>query len=110
ELVEARVAPFHVIEQAAGGCDDDVEARAKSRGLIPEPDAAVDRRAAEVAVLAEVAEILLDLRGELAGRLEDEDARAALLAGHEAVHDGKQERGGLAGAGLGAADQVAPVQ
>jgi hypothetical protein len=75
--------------------------------MVPEADAAVDGGASQVAVLAEVAEVLLDLGRELAGGFEDQDAGAALLAGHEAVHDGEEEGGGLAGAGLGAAEHVA---
>src|SRR6185295_13676009 len=46
----------------------------------------------------------------LAGGLEDEDTRAALLPRHQAVHDGEQERGRLAGARLRAADHVPSVE
>ena len=50
----------------------------------------------------EVADGGFDLGGQLAGRFEDERALRAVLA--ELGEDRQREGGGLAGAGLGAAD------
>ena len=61
----------------------------------------------ELVVLAVFLEILGDLGGELAGRLEDQrarHARAAAALGEDVDHR-QDEAGGLAGAGLGDADQ-----
>ena len=62
------------------------------------------------------ADRLLDLDGELAGGDDDEDAdlvagRAGVAPGLvEAVDDRQHEGGGLAGAGLGAGEQVAALE
>src|SRR6185369_11162321 len=54
------------------------------------------------------------LRGELAGRREHERARvrwaAGRRAGAQAVQQRERERGGLAGAGRGLAEEVAALQ
>src|SRR5204863_2903855 len=59
------------------------------------------------------ADALLDLERELPGGGEDQRADAALagpLGGCEALEHGEDERGGLAGAGLGAGHEVATGQ
>ncbi len=59
-------------------------------------------------------EALGDLQRQLAGGGEDERARAALLGGalgaRQTIEDRQRERGGLAGAGLRAAEDVAAGQ
>ena len=59
--------------------------------------------------------MFLDLRGEFAGRCQDEHTRAACGAlrewgGHESVQDRQHEAGRLASAGLGGRKQVAACQ
>jgi hypothetical protein len=93
-----------------------------ARTLRVESDAAVDRGRPDAAVGAVRSEACLDLEGELARRGEDEDAdrrpvRLAAVAGRrtghdrlavgEALEDRQHEGRGLAGAGLGAGEQVA---
>ena len=86
------------------------------RDLGPDADAAVDRRGADRAVAPVGAEALLDLDRELARRHDDEDAHAvpllaAVAAGRvEGLDDRQDERGRLAGAGLGAGEHVAAVE
>jgi hypothetical protein len=58
-------------------------------------------------VLREIAEALLGLGGELAGRGKDERARRAARAVEEALHDREQEGGGLAAPRHRAGEQVA---
>ena len=78
--------------------------------LIAERHAADEQRDVELVVLAVFVEVLVDLRGEFARRLEDQRARhagagAALFQhGEHRQHEG----GGLAGAGLRDAEHVAP--
>ena len=58
----------------------------------------------------ELVGVLVDLRGELARGREDERPRDAALLAHEAVEDRQEEGGGLAAAGHGAGEHVAPLQ
>ena len=96
-----------VVEQAAGRGDDDLDAAAQRADLAAEPDAAVDGGRADAAA-GVGADRLLDLHGQLARRREDEDPDAAMArrAGREALEDRQHEGGRLAGAGLGAGEQV----
>ncbi len=114
-----------VVEQAAGGGDDDRRAGAEGTDLRLETDATVDRGRSDAAMCAVRPEALLDLEGELTSWCQDEDAdrrpgRVARVPGWgsgadsvavvEALEDRQDERGRLAGAGLGAGEQVAAGQ
>ncbi len=127
------VALLDMIEKAAGRGDDDPGAGAQGAVLGLVADAAVDRDRADPAVGAVGPDALLDLEAELAGRGEDEGAdgrmggaaRIVLAArvaaglrgairlpagralGIEDLEHRQDERGGLAGAGLGAGEDVA---
>ena len=104
EVVEPRRALLDVVEQAAGGRHDDVGAAAQRLVLRPHLDAAdqADRPQAEVA--AEGVEEGLGLEGDLAGGGDDQGAGLGVV--REPLGDRQGERRGLAGAGLGEADQV----
>ena len=111
EPVEADEALAHEVEQAAGGGDQDVDARRHRPDLRVLADAAEDHGAAQLQVAAVDGEAGLDLSRELAGRGQHEGAAGlgpgpARIAG-EALQDRQREGGGLAGAGLGAAQEVA---
>ena len=54
--------------------------------------------------------MLVDLRGQLAGRRHDQRAGGAAGQGRQALQDRQQERGGLAAAGHGAREHVAAGQ
>ena len=106
-----------MIEQAAGRGDDEVDAGAQRAILRTGGDAAKHGRAGESGVIAEALEVFFDLERQLTRRREHEHARGlrtrriARIFGVElrveqALHDRQQERGGLARAGLRAADQV----
>jgi hypothetical protein len=98
-----------MIEQAAGRCDQHVDAARKLGVLVAKRDAADDQGDVELLLGAVFVEAFLDLRGELARRLEDQRARhacactALLQHGQHRQHEG----GGLAGAGLCDAEDVA---
>ena len=98
-----------MVEQAAGRCDQHVDAARQLGVLVAERDAADQERDVELLVGAVFVELLLDLGGEFARRLEDQRAGhsrpgAALFEHGEHRQD---EGGGLAGAGLGDAENVA---
>jgi hypothetical protein len=107
ELGHAGPGVLQVVEEAAGGGDDEVDAGLEGLLLRGVADAAEHRRAAEPRVLREAFELGEDLRRELAGRGEDEGPRRAARARQETVEDREEEGGGLAAAGHRRGDQVA---
>ena len=112
DAVEEELAALEMIEHAAGRGDQHVGAAVELLLLVVEGDAADEERHRQLVVDAVAVEALLDLRGELARRLEDEGARhararAALLEDGEHRQD---EACGLAGAGLGDAEHVAALE
>ena len=112
DRVEEQAAALGEIEQAAGGCDDDVGAARDLGLLIAERDAADQKREVQLVVDAVLAERLFDLGGELARRLQNEGARHAGASAAALQHrqHRQSEGGGLAGAGLGDAQDVAALQ
>ena len=112
DVREQDLAALEQIDEAPGRGDHHVDAAVELALLIGEALAADEQRLVELVVLAIDLEGVGDLGGELARRLEDERARHARPrpAGGEDVDHGKGEGGGLAGAGLGAAENVAPRQ
>jgi hypothetical protein len=110
--VSKQAAALEMVEQAAGRGDEHVDAAGELGVLVAEGDAADEQGDAQLVVDAVLDEVLLDLGGELAGRLEDEGARHAGAGAALFQHgDHRQgEGGGLAGAGLGDAEDVAAGQ
>ena len=109
---EQQPAAFGVVEQPAGGCDQDVDAARQLGVLVAERDAADQECDVEFLADAVFIELFLDLGGEFAGRLQDQGAghsgpRAALF--QQGEHR-KDEGSGLAGAGLGDAENVSAGQ
>ena len=105
---EQQAAAFGMVEQAAGRCDQHVDAARQLGVLVAERDAADQQRDVEFLADAVFVEILFHLGREFAGRLENEGARhpgagAALFQHGE---HRKDEGCGLAGAGLGDAENV----
>jgi len=117
DLGEIDVLPLAEIQQAARGRHDHVHvlvAQDGALGLHVHP--AVDRQGAQARVLAEVFGVAGDLHAQFARRGHDERARKALAAVgrrrlfQQLPEDRQQERGGLAGARLGAAADVGAVE
>jgi alkanesulfonate monooxygenase SsuD/methylene tetrahydromethanopterin reductase-like flavin-dependent oxidoreductase (luciferase family) len=75
--VQKELATLEHGRAAAGRGDQHVDAAFQRLFLIVERDAADQQRFGELVVLAVFVEILLDLRGEFARRLEDQRARHA---------------------------------
>ena len=105
-----------MIHQPPGRGDDDVDAGSQGALLRAHLDAAVDGDAGQVGVIREALHVVLDLDAQLARRREDQHAREAALVGllrarfQDAVQDRQHEGHGLARAGVGAADDVVPLQ
>ncbi len=101
----------HVVEQPAGRRDQQVQPAAQAAGLRLHADAPEDDGAAQAQVRPVLLGHLSYLRRQLSGRGDDERARAPCRrpAG-EPVQDREEKGGGLAGAGLGAGDEVPPLQ
>ena len=109
EAGEGGDAGAQVVHQPARCGDDDVDAGLEGLLLAVHADAAEDGGAAHRGVIAEALHVVFDLDGEFAGRGEHEDARRSFTLGvdlQQSLHQRQQERRGLAGAGLGAGDEV----
>src|ERR1700722_6976576 len=111
DAAEQEPSALVMVEQAAGRRDQHVAAAHQLGVLIVERDAADDQRDVELVVVDAVFdEALFYRRRELAGRLQNQRARharpgpAGFQHGQHRQHEGR----GLAGAGLGDAQHVAP--
>ena len=104
---------LHVVEQAAGRGDEDVDPAAQGVDLRIDTDPAVDGDRLQLHVLAVRAHAVLDLRAQLA-RWRDHQAADRVARGRMAavgfrvqdLEEGKRKAGGLAGTGLGGAQKV----
>ena len=106
-----------VVEEPSGRGDEDLDAGEQHLLLRRHRYAAVDDAAAQREVLSVRCTALRDLHGEFARRRQHECAhrmaRRARRGGGERlqqVHDRQDEGGGLPGAGLRRAEQVAPLE
>ena len=103
----------HMVQQASRCGHQDVHAAVQLADLRIDADAAEHHHGLERQVFAVLAHAFFHLRGELARGHQHQraDVRLALgRGGREALQDGQREAGGLAGAGLGAGQQVAALQ
>jgi len=104
---------LHQVEQSARCGHENVDAAAQRLNLRHLRDAAEDDRGSQGSPDAVLHEARLDLRRELAGGCQDErrDGRPGVLPRlrRQLVKDRERERSGLAGAGLGAAQNVATL-
>ncbi|KAL3295314.1 ATP-dependent RNA helicase dbp4 [Colletotrichum asianum] len=101
-----------VLQHAAGRADEDVHL-GQTLGLLLEALAADNEAGGEGVVAADLAQDVKDLRGELAGRGDDEGAEAVELGPSRAVElleNGDDEGEGLAGAGLCGAEDVVTLE
>jgi hypothetical protein len=104
DAAELDAAAVHVVLEAAGRGDDDVDGLAYLHQLLAERHAADEARGEQALPAAVAVRRLLDLHRELARGCEHQHARAdARKRGRraQALQAGKHEGGGLAAAGLG---------
>ena len=104
DFAEAHGGAVEMIDQAAGGGDDDVRAGGELLGLGAEADAAVEQGDLHAGVFAVFFELFGHLVGQFAGRFEHEDLGFAHF--FDLRERGQGEGRGFAGAGLGRADDV----
>ncbi|MPN20599.1 hypothetical protein SDC9_167978 [bioreactor metagenome] len=110
QLRQIEGALLEVVHDASGSADDHVDAAAQCRQLDAVALPAVDGQHAYTLHLGRVRlERLADLQGELAGGGEHQCLRG-LLVHVEVFEDRQREGGGLAGAGLRLADDIASGQ
>jgi hypothetical protein len=111
DLVEQDRAALGEVEQPARRCDEHVDAVRQLADLRAHVDAADGERRLDAEMPPVSAEAVEDLPGELARRAQHQHAAGLRLRPHpvcgEVVEDRQRERRGLAGAGLGDADDVA---
>ena len=106
DVAQVERAALDVVDDAAGGADDDVDAALQSaRSWRLDRLAAVDAADGDVLAVGELLELGDDLLDEFAGRGQD-DRLGTLAAGLEHLDQRDAERGRLAGARLGLADDV----
>ena len=119
DTVEADGALLEMVEQPARRRHQDVDATGHRGDLRLLADAAEDHRRAQPEMPAVGAEAVTDLDRQLAGRGQHQAARGpalerspsrAIARGGKALQDRQRESGGLAGAGLGDAQQIAAGQ
>ena len=112
DALKQQLAALEEIEQAAGGGDQHIRAAHDLGFLIGEGDAADEQGHVEAGVGAIFEEAFLDLGRQFAGGLEDEGAGHAGPGASlfKAGQHGQGEGGGLAGAGLGDAENIAALQ
>ena len=106
DVLERERAPREQVLEAPGGRDQHVR-RGGVLGLLDQPDATVDRRDAQRAGVCDLAEVVDDLRRELAGRREDE-CRGTRVLGADPLDQRDPERERLARARGRLRDHVAP--
>ncbi|OIQ77342.1 hypothetical protein GALL_409680 [mine drainage metagenome] len=111
---QVQCALSEVVEQAAGGGDQDVQGLLQAGVLRADADAAEHHHGSVIEVFAVGLDRFLDLRCEFARRHQNQAARAAGLGCHrlfaQQMQDRQGEAGGLAGAGLCAGQQVAALE
>ena len=116
---EVEVTLLEQVDHAAGGADDHVDAAVQRRDLRLVRAAAVDLEHADRAARAGGRQVSGHLHGELTRRDDDERLRLAgvgqlvvalLAGGDDAVQQRDAEAEGLAGTGLGLADDVVAGQ
>ena len=122
-MAQVEVALLGQVEQPARGADDDVDARASApRPAARRPGRRRWRGRGSRGVAAAFVEVVGDLHAQLAGRDDDEGLRLAgghrhrrlarrlSSVGDDALQQRDAEAEGLAGAGLGLADDVVAAQ
>ena len=114
DMAQRQRALLDQVEQTARRGDENVAAAIKRAGLLANGHAAEHALDREAQVLGIAAHVVGDLGGQLAGRRKHQHAATGILArlgiGGQAVQRGQRESGGLAGAGLGDAQQVAAFE
>ncbi|MNM92583.1 hypothetical protein D3C81_1049210 [compost metagenome] len=109
-------ATLQVVDQAARAGHQQVHAATQDVELVAHADAAVDAGAGDAQVLAVTTQAVMHLGSQFAGRCQDQRTRLARAVAHalrrgaQVLQQRQAERGGLAGTGLSAGQQVVTCQ
>ena len=110
DLVQTDGAALHVVHQAAGGGHHDLGALFQRVDLLVNGRAAVQaHRAHTLLELAQIAQLVLNLNGQLAGGSQHQSQNIGGF-GVDVLHHGNAEGIGLAGAGGRLGNNVLPLQ
>ena len=109
DLVQAQRAAFQMVQQASRRRGHHVRARAQFVHLPAVADSAINDGDLQIGKARKIADGRFHLRGKFTRRFEDECAGPGRVP-VEFGENGQSESGGLAGAGLGAADDIASGQ
>ena len=108
DAIERQGAARQVVDDPARRADHQGNAFFQFGKLPAETGAAVNGNATEVPVWGQLSGFLVDLHDQFAGRRQDQGSRPRFVVVAPAIEKRQQERGRLAGAGLGLPDHVAP--
>lgn len=100
----------HQVQEATRARDHHLGVPAQGLGLGPLGDPAEEQRGLQLRELREEPDLGLDLGGQLAGRRDDQGAGPGAALVEELVQEGQREGRGLAGTGLGQAQDVGALQ
>ncbi len=109
---QIHAALLHMVQQSPGGGDQDIHTAAELLHLRVDLDAADEGHGAQGQIAAVDLHALFHLGGEFAGRNQDQGtdngraARGCRAGGRQDLQDGHGKGGGLAGARLGAGQEV----
>ncbi len=106
DVAQADAALFDQVGQAAGACDEDVDAPLKRRALRVHTDAAVHGEHIAPGGSGQGLELAANLLGQLAGGRKDQGTGAAAGATADLGHQRKAEGKRFAGAGWGTGEDV----
>ncbi len=112
DTAQQQPAALKMIEQTSGRGDQDIRAAIDNPALIHKRDTANQQRHVQFVIFAIDLEVLGHLGGQLPGRLQDQGtghARPGPALGEDIDH-GQREASGLACSGLGAAQDITPLQ
>mmetsp|Transcript_29269 Transcript_29269/g.56805 ORF Transcript_29269/g.56805 Transcript_29269/m.56805 type:complete len:336 (+) Transcript_29269:2469-3476(+) len=111
-VIQDQLATFEMVQQTAGRGDQNIDALVDQDVLFLERNTTDQQRFGQFHVLGVGVEILCHLGRQFAGGAQDQTARhtGAGAATGEHCDQGKREAGGLAGARLGDAQNVAPFK
>src|SRR4029077_20945143 len=93
---------FEMVEQAAGGGDDNIDTAFEVFALFSITNASMHDGRAQIGEPSVIAERGFDLRGQLARRFEHETSERAVF--RQQGQNWQRERGRFAGTGLGRSD------
>ena len=110
DTVEAQLALLLQVQQAAGTADDDLRSSPQRIDLFLGGYTAENGHGLDAREAGQVANLRVDLARQFAGRRHDQDPGSGSIVGQEFLEQRQCEGRGLAGSGLGQAQDVAALE